>query len=46
MFRGRGSADARKSLTVEDMEALQERGKTFGYVTPEVSSRAQVKYPQ
>ena len=43
-FRGRGSADARKSLTVEDMEALQERGQTFGYVTPEVSSRAQVKY--
>ena len=43
-FRGRGSADARKSLTVKDMEALEERGKTFGYVTPEVSSRAQVKY--
>ena len=43
-FRGRGSADARRSLTVEDMEALQERGETFGYVTPEVSSRAQVKY--
>ena len=43
-FRGRGSADARKSLTVADMEALQARGKTFGYVTPEVSSRAQVKY--
>ena len=43
-FRGRGSADARKSLTVADMEALEERGKTFGYVTPEVSSRAQVKY--
>ena len=44
MFRGRGSADSRKILTVEDMEALQERGQTFGYVTPEVSSRAQVKY--
>ncbi len=43
-FRGRGSADARRSLTVADMEALQERGETFGYVTPEVSSRAQVKY--
>ena len=43
-FRGRGSADARKSLTVADMEALEERGQTFGYVTPEVSSRAQVKY--
>ena len=43
-FRGRGSADARKSLTVKDMEALEERGTTFGYVTPEVSSRAQVKY--
>ena len=43
-FRGRGSADARRSLTVADMEALQERGKSFGYVTPEVSSRAQVKY--
>ena len=43
-FRGRGSADARKSLTVQDMVALEERGQTFGYVTPEVSSRAQVKY--
>ena len=43
-FRGRGSADARRSLTVADMEALEERGQTFGYVTPEVSSRAQVKY--
>ena len=43
-FRGRGSADARKSLTVADMEVLEERGQTFGYVTPEVSSRAQVKY--
>lgn len=43
-FRGRGSADARKSLTVKDVEMLQERGTTFGYVTPEVSSRAQVKY--
>ena len=44
MFRGRGSADARRSLTVEDMEVLQERGQNFGYVTPEVSSRAQVKH--
>jgi putative ABC transport system permease protein len=43
-FRGRGSADARKSLTVQDMAALEERGQSFGYVTPEVSSRAQVKY--
>lgn len=43
-FRGRGSADARRTLTVKDMAALQERGTTFGYVTPEVSSRAQVKY--
>ena len=43
-FRGRGSADSRKSLTVEDMAALEERGQNFGYVTPEVSSRAQVKY--
>ena len=43
-FRGRGSADARRTLTVEDMEALQERGQTFSYVTPEVSSRAQVKF--
>lgn len=43
-FRGRGSADARRSLTVEDLAALEERGQTFGYVTPEVSSRAQVKY--
>ncbi len=44
MFRGRGSADSRRTLTVEDMEALQDRGQTFGYVTPEVSSRAQVKF--
>ena len=44
MFRGRSSADARRTLTVEDMEALQDRGQTFGYVTPEVSSRAQVKF--
>ena len=44
MFRGRGSADARRTLTVEDIEALQERGQAFGYVTPEVSNRAQVKY--
>ena len=43
-FRGRGSADTRKSLTIEDMAALEERGQSFGYVTPEVSSRAQVKY--
>ena len=43
-FRGRGSADARRSLTVDDLAALEERGQTFGYVTPEVSSRAQVKY--
>ena len=44
MFRGRGSADSRRTLTVEDMEALQDRGQTFSYVTPEVSSRAQVKF--
>jgi len=44
MFRGRGSADARRTLTVEDMEALQERGQTFSYVTPVVDSRAQVKF--
>ena len=44
MFRGRGSADARRTLTVEDMEALQDRGQNFSYVTPEVSSRAQVKF--
>ena len=43
-FRGRGSADARRSLTVKDMEALEMRGQTFGHVTPEVSSRAQVKF--
>lgn len=42
--RGRGSADARRSLKVEDLTALRERGESFGYVTPEVSSRAQVKY--
>ena len=44
MFRGRGSADARRTLTVEDVAALQERGQTFSYVTPELSNRAQVKY--
>ena len=44
MFRGRSSADARRTLTVEDAEILRERGKNFWYVTPEVSSRAQVKY--
>ncbi len=43
-FRGRGSADSRKSLTVKDIAMLQERGESFGYVTPEVSKRAQVKY--
>lgn len=43
-FRGRGSADTRKSLTVEDIAALQARGRTFGYVTPEISKRVQVKY--
>lgn len=43
-FRGRGSADSRKSLTVEDIATLQARGKSFGYVTPELSNRAQVKY--
>ena len=43
-FRGRGSADSRKSLTVKDIAMLQERGKSFGYVTPELSNRAQVKY--
>lgn len=44
MFRGRSSADARRTLTVEDAEILRERGKNFWYVTPEVNSRAQVKY--
>lgn len=44
MFRGRSSADARRTLTVEDAETLRERGQNFWYVTPEVSSRAQVKY--
>ncbi|MCE2401091.1 ABC transporter permease [Candidatus Poribacteria bacterium] len=44
MFRGRGSADARRTLTVEDVTALRERGQNFGYITPEISSRAQVKY--
>lgn len=44
MFRGRSSADVRRSLTVEDAEILRERGQNFWYVTPEVSNRAQVKY--
>lgn len=43
-FRGRSSADSRKSLTVEDIATLQARGKSFGYVTPELSNRAQVKH--
>ena len=30
MFRGRGSADARRTLTVEDVTALRERGQNFG----------------
>ncbi len=44
MFRGRGSADARRTLTVEDLNMLRVRGKSFRYATPEISSRAQVKY--
>lgn len=44
MFRGRGSADARRTLTVEDLNRLRVRGKNFRYATPEISSRAQVKY--
>lgn len=44
MFRGRSSADARRTLTVEDAEILRERGQNFWYVTPEVNSRAQVKF--
>ncbi|MCG9126673.1 ABC transporter permease [Candidatus Poribacteria bacterium] len=44
MFRGRGSADARRTLTVEDLNILRQRGKNFRYATPEISSRAQVKY--
>ena len=44
MFRGRSSADARRTLTVEDIETLREYGVNFGYVTPEISNRAQVKH--
>ncbi|RKU30811.1 multidrug ABC transporter substrate-binding protein [Candidatus Poribacteria bacterium] len=44
MFRGRGSADVRRTLTVEDLDMLRTRGKSFRYATPEISSRAQVKY--
>ena len=44
MFRGRSSADARRTLTVDDVAVLRDRGQNFGYVTPELSSRAQVKY--
>ena len=44
MFRGRGSADARRTLTVDDLNMLRTRGKSFRYATPEISSRAQVKY--
>lgn len=44
MFRGRSSADARRTLTVEDAEILRERGQNFWYVTPEINSRAQVKF--
>lgn len=44
MFRGRSSADARRTLTVDDITILRERGQNFGYVTPELSNRAQVKY--
>ena len=44
MFRGRSSADARRTLTVDDIAILREYGQHFGYVTPEVSNRAQVKF--
>ena len=44
MFRGRSSADARRTLTVEDIETLREYGVNFGFVTPEISNRAQVKH--
>ncbi|MDE0482675.1 MAG: ABC transporter permease [Candidatus Poribacteria bacterium] len=44
MFRGRGSADARRTLTVEDADILRERGQNFWYVTPEIGSRAQIKF--
>ena len=44
MFRGRGSADARRTLTVEDADTLRERGQNFWYVTPEIGSRAQIKF--
>jgi len=44
MFRGRGSADARRTLTVEDADILRERGQNFWFVTPEIGSRAQIKF--
>ncbi len=44
MFRGRSSADARRTLTVDDISILREYGQHFGFVTPEVSNRAQVKF--
>ncbi len=43
-FRGRSSANTRKSLKVEDIDFLKQRAQNFGYITPEVSNRAQVKY--
>lgn len=44
MFRGRSSADARRTLTVDDISILREYGQYFGYVTPEISNRAQAKF--
>ena len=43
-FRGRSSADSRQSLKYEDALILRERARNILYVTPEVSSRTQVKY--
>lgn len=43
-FRGRSSAESRQSLKYEDALILRELAKNILYVTPEVSSRTQVKY--
>ena len=43
-FRGRSSGESRQSLKYEDALILRELAKNILYVSPEVSSRTQVKY--
>ena len=43
-FRGRSSGQDRQSLKYEDAMVLRERAKNILYVSPEISSRTQVKH--